>query len=280
MPSIRLNKHFLVFAISATVFFLSASIVFSQVAGSPKKIGMPNIAMKTVELPISTPKAFVTDVVPAYDSGKEISNYTTAFQHKVLEAKDGKITLELSSVPIIVEEEEHKVVKNNPPSAYESSPFGIQGIEDQYEENFSYLPDLGVHWVRYAGGSGIVWDVVEPQKGRFDWSHNDSLFLKTYNSGINMIVTILTPYRWDQPVNNKWDQSIKEGRPTHKMPVNIEAYKQFLRKVIERYNGDGKDDAPGSPVVKYWQIENEVDNKIFWNDTMENYGSFLKCLMK
>jgi hypothetical protein len=338
MPSIRLNKDFLVFAISATVFFLSSSIVFSQVddymlrekaielqrlinqkrsegikvfnaielgrksleakeAGkleeclrlleeaitllkevstkelivevdTPKKIGVPNIAKKTVELPISTPKAFVTYVVPAYNSGKEISNYTTAFEQKVLEAKDGKITLELSSVPIIVEEENGKVVKNHLPNTHESSPFGIQGIEDQYEENFSYLPDLGVHWVRYAGRSGIVWDAVEPQKGRFDWSHNDSLFLKTYNSGINMVVTILTP--------NRWDQTVKKGRPIHKMPEDIEAYKEFLRKVVERYNGDGINDAPGAPVVKYWQIENEVDNKILWNDTMENYGELLK----
>jgi hypothetical protein len=33
----------------------------------------------------------------------------------------------------------------------------------------------------------------------------------------------------------------------------------YARATIERYNGDGVDDAPGGLVVKYWQLENELN---------------------
>ena len=62
----------------------------------------------------------------------------------------------------------------------------------------------------------------------------------------------------------------------------MEAYKAFLSAFVERYDGDGIDDAPSSPVIKYWQVGNEPDNKtdtgekIEWNDTPENYAWFLK----
>jgi len=62
----------------------------------------------------------------------------------------------------------------------------------------------------------------------------------------------------------------------------MNAYKSFLNAFVERYDGDGIADAPGSPVVRHWQIANEPDyinpygEKSEWNDTPQNYAYFLK----
>jgi hypothetical protein len=55
----------------------------------------------------------------------------------------------------------------------------------------------------------------------------------------------------------------------------MDAYQRFLKKAVERYDGDGQNDAPGSPVINYWQIENEVDVPLYWKDTPENYARLL-----
>jgi len=229
-----------------------------------RKMDVSSTKTRIIRLPVSTSKVFVTPVVPDYSSGKEIIDYKTTFNPKTINAKDGEVTLEVTSIPIIVEE---AIENGRKTSDIESSPFGFLGVGENYDENLPYLKDIGVKWVRYAGRSGIVWDIVEPEKERFNWYYNDSLYLKTSKDGINMVITILNPSRWDR--------AERDGRrPSHRLPRNIDAYKNFLKKVVERYNGDGIDDAPGSPVIKYWQIQNEPD--IFWRDTPEDFARFLK----
>ena len=60
-----------------------------------------------------------------------------------------------------------------------------------------------------------------------------------------------------------------------RLPKDLEAYSSFLQRAVERYDGDGIDDAPGSPVVRYWQIHNEMD--FTWKkDTPEHFAELLK----
>lgn len=59
------------------------------------------------------------------------------------------------------------------------------------------------------------------------------------------------------------------------MPKDMTAYADFISAAAERYDGDNINDAPGSPIVNYWQIENEVDGN-FWDDTPANYATVLR----
>jgi hypothetical protein len=232
---------------------------------------MPSAAgreKKMLELSVRTGQALVTAVVPNHASGKFVRGFSEAFVESRIDAHNGKISVEASAVPLIIEEVEENTARQSTARIDPNSPFGIHGIESDFTENLANAADLGVQWVRYAGIAGIVWDLVEPEPGKFNWSNNDNVFFNTYKSHTQMMVTILTP--------NKWDQNVKYGRPIHKMPVHLDAYKDFLRRLVDRYDGNGKNDAPGSPVVKYWQIENEVDNRLCWDDTVENYGELLK----
>ncbi|MFH0858054.1 MAG: hypothetical protein V1842_00705 [Candidatus Omnitrophota bacterium] len=80
-----------------------------------------------------------------------------------------------------------------------------------------------------------------------------------------MFVTILPASSWDQGRN---------PRRNEQMPNDMQAYGDFLRRAVERYDGDGIDDAPGSPVVSIWQLTNEPD--LFWKGTPADYARLLK----
>lgn len=152
-----------------------------------------------------------------------------------------------------------------PPLIYEDSPFALHDPAVVVVDSIENVGAAGAKWVRYAGGNGLVWEIIEPRKGTFDWTYHDQLYLGTFKSNIKMLISILPA--------NAWDQAIDPQRP-EQMPKDIEAYKDFLRRAVERYDGDGIDDAPGSPVISVWQISNEAD--LFWKGTPADYAKFLK----
>jgi len=213
---------------------------------------------KIVEMDSDFAEPVISFLDRGRSSGKGAKEADSVLTKGLVRCNDGRISFELYGAPLFLED------KASPPASArpEESPFGISGIDGYHP----LLADLGISWVRYMGPAGIVWDAVEPRKGFFDWHRNDQIYSATYGKHINMVVTILTP--------NRWDQGILHGRPKHRFPVDVDAYKAFLKGAVERYDGDGVDDAPGSPIVDFWQIENECD--LFWEDTPENYARLVK----
>lgn len=56
------------------------------------------------------------------------------------------------------------------------------------------------------------------------------------------------------------------------MPANLERWTDFVTRVIERYDGDGRDDMPGLRYpVRYWMIMNEPFYPRYWAGTIEEY---------
>ncbi|NJM08594.1 hypothetical protein HC891_24020 [Candidatus Gracilibacteria bacterium] len=47
-------------------------------------------------------------------------------------------------------------------------------------------------------------------------------------------------------------------------PTDMQAYADWAARVVERFDGDGVDDAPGSPRVAVWEIWNEPDKDGTW----------------
>jgi len=146
------------------------------------------------------------------------------------------------------------------------SPFGfIMGVPtpDERNKNLNGMVDVGSKWIRISGAAGIVWDMIEKTKGTYDWKNADDIISDFAQKGINILVTV--------GPSNKTYQS-ERGY----FPSDINAYNSFLIKAVERYDGDGINDAPGSPIVAAWQISNEVDSKAEWSDTPENYAKLMK----
>ncbi len=139
----------------------------------------------------------------------------------------------------------------------------------RYSEQLEDVPALNVRWVRMGGLA--AWNLVEPNPGSgiYNFSQPDQIIAEAANLNLSLLLTFA--HRND----NDPGASIKA------LPTDMNAYKAFVRAFVERYDGDGVDDAPASPVVRYWQVGNEPDNvdengvRVEWNDTPENYALFL-----
>ncbi|MBI2472558.1 MAG: hypothetical protein HYV59_15170 [Planctomycetes bacterium] len=225
----------------------------------------------SVVLPISAAKVRITSAVPNFTTGKDVTDSRKAFTPQPVDVKDGKVTLTLSSIPVFVEDisEAGKIMDETG----ETSPFGIH--EPPVDTYDTRIDDLGIRWVRLSGPSGVVWDADEPEKGRYNWSRIDNYVSIFHKHNVNMVVTVICFNKWDQGGG-----TLKvPGIPVTKLPKHLMEYQSFLKRVVERFDGDGIDDAPGSPVVRYWQIENEPDG-IGWKDTPINFAKLVKISYK
>lgn len=125
----------------------------------------------------------------------------------------------------------------------------------------------GAYWMR---GLPFIWNDIEKEKGVFDWSSTDeSLQGKDdYFSGDAYHIAMIWPYaNWDQDKCRQGEKykatgHLKESDEELKMgaPCDLSAYANFVEKLVERYDGDGKDDMPELKTpIKYWEIMNEPE---------------------
>lgn len=127
-----------------------------------------------------------------------------------------------------------------------------------------HLYALNIHWSRSAT---ISWDTVEPELGGpYNWTAPDEILKALYKE--------------NQPINDVvlfWEGQRENQRDPLDYP---EEFKQFVQKVVERYDGDGIDDVPShNPVsVKYWQAGNEYPGWAHGGRSREEYVEFFKLL--
>jgi len=134
---------------------------------------------------------------------------------------------------------------------------------------------LGVHWA----GTGITlasWNDVERTKGRYDFSAVDNTIAFFYNQGVNLEIEL-------RPANALYGTAFKEftasgGKKADEYPEgHVNDYARFIKAFVERYNGDGKNDAPGSPVIKEYQFIHELPPRHaafeqYWKANPEKYA--------
>jgi hypothetical protein len=84
------------------------------------------------------------------------------------------------------------------------------------------------------------------------------------DAGIGIIGMLLTtPERYRDPACVRYARSI--GEPEYWCaPTDMAAYARWVGQVVERYNANGVNDAPGSPRIAVWQIWNEPDQDGTW----------------
>lgn len=165
-------------------------------------------------------------------------------------------------------------------SSSQTSPFGIMAAFDSSTltkitatdkiawagEKFR---DLGAKWSR-AAGEKIFWGDIEPTLGGgYNWTTSDQVLKKVYQnggSGFNMIVIA----------------SSQRGKGANAdIPSSDEQYfKNFVKALVERYDGDGTNDYDSAIKVKYWQADNEPYPRK-WEingGTMAGYVRFVELL--
>ncbi len=129
----------------------------------------------------------------------------------------------------------------------DAPPFGIQFYSTlTNSRGLGHAADAGARWIRVP----VSWGQVEPNNTTPDgyfWSNVDYSVTNATNRDIELILTLS-----GQP---SWAAIYAMGPVTNTADIQ-----EFMGALVERYDGDGLDDAPGSPRVRYFEIYNEPDN--------------------
>ncbi len=143
--------------------------------------------------------------------------------------------------------------------------------------SFALARELGARYARMQA----PWEDIEIHaRGDFEdrrnlatvgavsaWAKYDRLAAEANAAGIELIWRLERPPLWAraQAVTSPYFQAglARDGNSTGP-PDDFADYGAFVRAVVERYDGDGLDDAPGSPVVRYFQLWNEPNLKNEW----------------
>jgi hypothetical protein len=149
--------------------------------------------------------------------------------------------------------------------AYDDSPFGINGlklIHGREDPNVwvnavktaKVMRDAGIKWDRLE----LWWSVIEPEKGKFDWSFADKAARFYKQQGIKAMVILCYSSAWSK------------GKPPTDA-VERARYANYVYKVVSRY----KD------TYKVWEIWNEPNIPTFWDKPdVKQYTLLLKDAYK
>lgn len=148
------------------------------------------------------------------------------------------------------------------PTAWSAdSVFGVQVYNDSRPSSQYYnsLMQSGATWLRVA----VHWKLIEPVNmpaANYNWNYADQAFAAGAPGAGNLRVigTIETAPEWAVGDPSKLDGPI--------LAQHIPDFVEFVAAIVERYDGDGLQDAPGSPVVDYWEFYNEPDRRLNTTD--------------
>lgn len=151
-----------------------------------------------------------------------------------------------------------------------------------------YLPRLAVAdiygqlGIKWAKSAGIEWNHIEPKppsggKHYYRWELVDKILLAWQKAGIeNLQLWIKCTAKWaTKPVRTRKGASRRSSSPPK--DGYWDDYSAFVENFVERYDKDGKDDAPGLLYpIRFYQIEAEVQHNGQWQNGTPN--EYLKLL--
>lgn len=161
-------------------------------------------------------------------------------------------------------------------------------------EEIATVKKINAGWTRPHPGP-FAWGFIEKSRGNFNFEQTDSYVKQAQENNIAILATTWPFADWDQQCKSNCDVStqdifypreklgISEGIPAKRCkPCNMQDYKNFLKKLVERYDGDGIEDMPGLKIpIKYYEILNEPEMKgndmTFFKGNEQDYVEILKA---
>ena len=154
--------------------------------------------------------------------------------------------------------------------------FGVQTYGNTLPSNkyFEHMIDSGTTWVRVP----VMWRSAEPERldppKQYNWSSIDNALsaARADRGNLKIVATITHAPEWAAP-------GIKAPIYDHA----LDDFVMFVEALVRRYNGDGIDDAPGSPVVTHWEFYNEPDagerpGDLRWGESGDQYANMLAAV--
>jgi O-antigen ligase len=156
---------------------------------------------------------------------------------------------------------------------------------------FALVRALGAQYARMQ----VPWDDIEIH-GRGDfadrrnveaigivdaWAKYDRIVAAANAANVQLIMRLERPPDWARPAfiaHPAFQAGILEDGNSTGPPDDLADYANFVRALVERYDGDGVADAPGSPTVRHFQIWNEPNLKNEWNWQTPRPEDFVELL--
>ena len=174
------------------------------------------------------------------------------------------------------------------------SPFGLDyvfvhspGARDRKLVD-GFCEEVGIRWVNLAR---LEWKHIErrpPRGGRhtYNWQDMDRAVATWQRNGIHIMVSQRFESPWATAARTDKEfvylrglgkQMALRSADYLPKPQHMQDLRDYMRALVERYDGDGRDDMPGLlfPVLHY-QVGNEYYNELFWAGTAKEYGQLLR----
>lgn len=157
-------------------------------------------------------------------------------------------------------------------------------------ESALQIPEYGAGWIRPHPGP-FLWDAMQKDaNSEISSEATDKTVLDAQLAEVGTLATLWPFAEWDQKNHPQFSQCAvsvndeflskndEKGRmeylPEHRCnPTDWEKYQNWVKAVVERYDGDGISDMEGLKIpIKYWEVMNEPD----LGDTPEGRLDFYK----
>jgi len=129
-------------------------------------------------------------------------------------------------------------------------------------------------WVRPHPGP-FIWNHIEKEKGKFIWEEVDKHVVYAQEHNQTILATIWPHANWEQKSCKRKKAKSPFGKRFTKYlskPCSMDDYKNFLLKLVDRYDGDGSNDMPGlTKPIKHWDVMNEPEFKMFFKGSKEDF---------
>ena len=129
-------------------------------------------------------------------------------------------------------------------------------------------------WVRPHPGP-FVWNKIEKEQGSFYWEETDAQVIYSQEHEQTIIATIWPHANWEQKSCKRKKARSPFGKKFSKYlskPCSMGNYKNFLLKLVDRYDGDGVNDMPGLiKPIRHWEIMNEPEYKMFFKGSEDEF---------
>lgn len=131
----------------------------------------------------------------------------------------------------------------------------------------------------------FIWGAIEEQPGRYDWKRPDRLIQAMQKDKVGILITLWPFADWDQrechDKNKALNPMFAEMGKSVYPPCDYSAYSNWVRAVVERYDGDGSNDMPGlSYPIRHWEIGNEPEMQrppmVFFQGNSDDYLKILE----
>lgn len=151
------------------------------------------------------------------------------------------------------------VMRLGPPPDVPPNPLGGKWIWSELGSSARYVRGL-------AGGATwheVVWCEVEPKPGHVEWDEVDRIVDLSRRLGYQLDLKIRVGSCWATPGGSSHVRGVQR-KTSSRMPREIDAYTQFVKKVVNRYAPKG---------VSKFAIENEPNAPSFWNGSVSELAS-------